>query len=88
MLKEVEQEKETIDIDVPSYDSDNIDDIGRLSEELYSFFSVVLGGEAFTISESCEGKGFEVWRLLCKEYDAKTPQNLQALLTGIIQPSR
>eukprot|EP00972_Heterocapsa_arctica_P072611 10721359-Heterocapsa_arctica.AAC.1 len=66
MFKEVEQENEIIDVDVLSYDSDKIDDFHRLSEELYTFFSLVLGGQALTISESCEGNGFEVWRLLCK----------------------
>eukprot|EP00972_Heterocapsa_arctica_P087534 12908316-Heterocapsa_arctica.AAC.1 len=88
MLKTVEHEKEAIDIELLDYNEDKIDDIARLSEELYLFFSLILGGEALTISEGCEGNGFEVWRLLCEEYDAKTPQNLQALPTGIIQPAR
>ena len=88
MLKTIEQEKDVIDPDILEYDPNQIDNIHRLNEELYSFFTLTLGGEALTISESCVGNGFEVWRLLTKEYDAKTPQNLQALLTGIIQPVR
>eukprot|EP00972_Heterocapsa_arctica_P082151 12108874-Heterocapsa_arctica.AAC.1 len=73
MLKNVGYEKETIDIELLDYDEDKIDDIARLSNELFPFFSLILGGEALTISEGFEGNSFEVWRLLCKEYDAKTP---------------
>ena len=50
--------------------------------------SLATEGAAFTIVENADGQGMEAWRRLCKEYDAKTPQNLQALLTSIIQPAR
>ena len=88
MLRSIEQEKEVIDPDVLEYDADKIDDIDKLNEELYTFFSLTLGGEALTICEKCVGNGFEVWRLLCKEYDAKTPENLQALGKALMYPER
>eukprot|EP00972_Heterocapsa_arctica_P031290 4606616-Heterocapsa_arctica.AAC.1 len=46
MFKTIEQEKEIIEVDVLSYDPDKIDDIYRLSEELYTFFTLALGGGA------------------------------------------
>ena len=88
MLKSIEQEKEVIDPDILEYNADKIDDIYKLNEELYTFFSLTLGGEALTICEKCVGNGFEVWRLLCKEYDAKTAQNLQALMKALMYPER
>ena len=84
ILKKVELQNEVIDLDA------YIDylDIDGFAADILLMFTLTMTGEALAIVENCDGNGPEAWRQLCKEYDAKTPQNLQALLTSIIQPAR
>ena len=84
ILKKVEMQTEIVDLDA------YIDylDIDRLAADIFLMLTLTMSGEALTIVENCDGNGLEAWHQLCKEYDAKTPQNLQALLTSKFQPTR
>ena len=84
LLKDVERETDPVEVD--AYVGTH-PDVDWLSSDLYLTLSLATEGAAFTIVENADGQGMEAWRRLCKEYDAKTPQNLQALLTSIIQPA-
>ena len=51
---------------------------------LFNILITKLKGESFTIASSVkDGCGFEVWRLLMKRYEPRTPATKRALLKTI-----
>ena len=85
LLKKVELQTEPIDIDT---NFQELDDIERFSNELYLLLTLLVTGEALAIVDNTDGNGLEAWRRLAKEYDPETPQNLEDLLSSLIQPAR